>query len=309
MVFKKMLRVFGVGGPGVDTVLDRAQVRPGETLTGTVHVKGGDHEVAIEGVGLGLVARVEVESGQGEFGAVGEFARLDVCGPFRLAAGEPRDIPFAFPVPFEAPVTHVGGRSLRGMTLGVRTELAVAKAVDKGDLDVFEVHPLPSQERVLDAFAELGFAFKHADLESGRIHGLRQELPFYQEIEWRPPAELAGRIGEVELTFVADPHHLSVVLEADRRGGVFGGGGDAFGRWAFPHEVALRTDWEGEVGRWLSELAARSAHHGGHGHHHGGHSRHGGGGMVAGAAAGLVGGMVLGEVFDEAGDAFFGDEG
>src|ERR1043165_8179392 len=179
-----MLRAFGVGGPTVDTVLDRPRARPGETLTGTVHIKGGDHDVAIEGVALGLVTRVEVESGDGEFGATTEFALLSVSGPFRLAAGEPRDIPFTFTVPFEAPVTHVLGRHLRGMTLGVRTELAVAKAVDKGDLDAVEIHPLSSQERVLEAFGALGFGFKKADLERGRIHGLRQELPFYQEIEF-----------------------------------------------------------------------------------------------------------------------------
>ncbi|HEY1179420.1 MAG TPA: sporulation protein, partial [Phytomonospora sp.] len=145
-----------------------------------------------------------------------------------------------------------------------------------------------------------------ADLERGRIHGLRQELPFYQEIEFHPPRQYAGRVGEVELTFVADAHHLAVVLEADRRGGVFGGGGDAFGRWVFPHEVASRTDWEGEIGRWLDEVARRGVGHGGHGHR--GHGGMGAGGVVAGAAAGIVGGMVLGEVFDDMGDAFSGEE-
>lgn len=283
MVFKKMLRRLGVGGPSVDTVLDRGDVRPGGHLTGQVLVQGGDHDVEIEQIVLSLVTRVEVEGGDHEFNAAVEFARVTVSGPFALAAGEQRAIPFGFDVPWESPVTTVFGQHLRGMALGVRTELAVAKAVDKGDLDPLAVTPLPSQERVLDAFGQLGFSFKKADLERGRIYGLHQELPFFQEIEFHPPREYAGRVGEVELTFVADRHHLAVVLEADRRGGVFGEGGDSFGRWAFPHEVALRTDWEGEIGRWLNEVAARVPHqrHGHHGHH---------GGVAAGVAGGILGG-------------------
>ncbi|HEY1179659.1 MAG TPA: sporulation protein [Phytomonospora sp.] len=298
MVFKKMLRKLGVGGPSVDTVLDHGDVRPGEQVTGRVHVEGGDHDVAIDHVALSLVTRVEAESGDHEFHAPVEFSRQLVSGPFALAAGQRHSIPFTVEVPWETPVTRVSGQHLHGMTLGVRTELAVAKAVDKGDLDPLSVTPLPSQERVLDALGRVGFSFRKADLEHGRVYGLHQELPFFQEIEFHPPRPFAGRIGEVELTFVADRHHLAVVLEADRRGGVFGGGGDDFGRWIFPHEVALRTDWEGMVDGWLTEVASRTGHHG----------HRAGGAVVAGVAGGLVGGMVLGEVLDEIGDAFDGGE-
>lgn len=310
MVFKKMLRAFGVGGPSVDTVLDRGHVRPGEQVTGQVHIRGGDHDVDIEHIALGLVTRVEVEGHDSEYDSAVEFARVAVAGRFRLAAGELRSVPFTFGIPWETPVTTVFGQHLHGMTLGVRTELSVANAIDKGDLDPIQVVPLPSQEHVLNAFGQLGFGFRRADLERGRLHGVRQELPFYQEIEFHPPHAYAGRIGEIELTFVADPHHLAVVLEADRRGGMFGGGGDQFGRWVFPHETSLRTDWAGLLHGWLNDVAARGGHHG-HGHH-GHHGHHGDGigigGVAAGVAGGIVGGMVLGEVFDEIGDAFFGDD-
>ncbi|GIG69301.1 sporulation protein [Phytomonospora endophytica] len=302
MVFKKMLRKLGVGGPSVDTVLDHSDVRPGERVTGQVHIQGGDHDVAIEHVALSLVTRVEMEGGEHEFSAAVEFARQLASGRFALAAGQRHSIPFAIEVPWETPVTRVFGRHLHGMALGVSTELAVAKAVDKGDLDPLSVTPLVSQERVLDALGKLGFSFRKADLERGRIRGLHQELPFFQEIEFQPPHQFAGRIGEVELTFVADRHHLAVVLEADRRGGVFGGGGDDFGRWVFPHEVALRTDWEGLVDEWLTDVASRGGHHGQRG------SGFGGGAVAASVAGGLVGGMVLGEVFDEIGDVFDGDD-
>ena len=62
-----------------------------------------------------------------------------------------------------------------------------AGAPDKGDLDPVDVHPLPSQDAVLNAFGELGFLFCTADVEMGQLHGVPQELGFYQEIEFFPP--------------------------------------------------------------------------------------------------------------------------
>lgn len=313
MVFKKILQRFGVGGPSVDTVLTRPDTQPGRTLTGQVNITGGDHDVDIDHVALALVVRAEHESGDYEGNTVIPFAHLVVANGFRLASGENRSIPFEMPVPWETPITHLYGSPLRGMAVGVQTELAVAKSVDKGDLDMVNVHPLASQEAVLEAFQQLGFGFKHADVETGHIAGLRQELPFYQEIEYFPPQHFAHQMGEVELTFVADTHNLAVVLEADRRGGAFGGGGDSFGRFHVSHPDAENHDWAGGINAWLSQLAEHSAHYGHHEPHgHYEHEGHGGGvgvgGVVAGVAAGVVGGMVLGEVFDEVGDFFEGDE-
>ncbi|GLZ38811.1 sporulation protein [Actinokineospora sp. NBRC 105648] len=309
MVFKKVLRAFGVGGPTVDTVLSDSRVHPGGVLRGEVRMTGGDADSDIDYVALSLVTRVE----RGDDGvAPVEFDRAVVAGRFALPAGQPRSIPFELPVPWETPVTEVFGNHLHGMALGLRTELAVAKAVDKGDLDPLHVVPLPSQAAVLGAFGELGFRFKSADLEAGRIHGVHQQLPFFQEIEFYPPPHLARGISQVELTFVTDPEGFAVVLEADRKSGFFREGGDVFGRFHSSHHDAERTDWRQVVEQWLGQAAGRhpQQHFGGHGDHGygGGHHGPGVGGVVAGAAAGIVGGMVLGEVFDGIGDFFGGDD-
>ncbi|MGW5054136.1 sporulation protein [Actinokineospora sp. NPDC004072] len=307
MVFKKMLRALGVGGPSVDTVLSSPVAVPGGTVTGEVRMQGGEHDADIDYVALSLVTRVErSDDTQGHV----EFDRHVVAGRFPLRAGQAHAIPFQLQIPWETPVTAVGGRRLHGMALGLRTELAVAKAVDKGDLDPLQVEPLPSQAAVLAAFDRMGFAFRSADLEQGRIHGVAQHLPFFQEIEYHPPAHLARGISQVELTFITDAHGLVVVLEADKRGGLLTQGGDVYGRFAVGHAEAERTDWTARIGEWLTQTAGRRSAFGGHaGGHGGGHGLHGGAGaVVAGAAAGIVGGMVLGEVFDEIGDAIFGDD-
>lgn len=49
---------------------------------------------------------------------------------------------------------------------------------------------------------------------------------------------LRGVVQQVELTFVATPHELFVVLEADKRGGMFSSGGDAFGHFRLSHQEA-----------------------------------------------------------------------
>ncbi|MDH6460255.1 sporulation-control protein [Micromonospora sp. A200] len=309
MVFKKMLSAFGVGGPSVDTVLANPNTRPGLTLDGQVNLVGGDAPANIEQITVGLVTRVEIESGDTEYAGIMEFQRMAVSGPLQLAPKQQLSIPFQLPVPWEAPITDVYGQRLRGMTMGLRTELAIARAIDKSDLDQVNIHPLPVHERILEAFQRLGFRFKHADLERGHLRGTQQTLPFYQEIEFFAAPQYAQAVTEVELTFVTSPHGVEVILECDKRGGFLSAGHDAFGRYTVSHADADRVDWAQVVDGWLRETTSRygSLRAAGFGAPHGyGRRGHGMGGMVAGAALGVAGGLVAGEMIE---DAFEGDFG
>lgn len=324
MVFKRLLGSLGVGGPTVDTVLDPGPARPGGALTGQVHLEGGQADFDIEHITLELVARVEAEHAEGESEGVVTFERFTVGGGFRLAAGEERSVPFGVVLPWETPVTELHGQPL-GVVLGVRTELSVAGAKDKGDLDALTVGPLPVQEAVLEAFGQLGFGFRSADLEYGHIGGTGQQLPFYQEIELTPPPQYAHQVNEIEVTFLAGPAGVEVVLEADKRGGLFSDGHDALTHVTVGHHDV--RDWNAEVDGWVRQLIEHRgsyAHghgdgHGfGHGHGHGhdaGHGHRSGPGVgtavaagAAGLAVGVAGGLVAAEVVDEIGDFFEGDD-
>ncbi|MFM9493625.1 sporulation protein [Streptomyces galilaeus] len=327
MVFKRLLGSLGVGGPTVDTVLDPGAVRPGGGLSGQVHLKGGDADFDIEHISLELVARVEAEHEEGESEGVSLFERFVVGGGFRLAAGEVRSVPFSVTLPWETPITELYGQAL-GIILGVRTELAVAGAKDKGDLDQLTVGPLPVQEAILEALGQLGFGFKSADLEYGQIRGTGQQLPFYQEIELTPAPQYAHQVNEIELTFLATPGGMEVILEADKRGGLFSEGHDTVTRFTVSHDGIEYQDWNALVDGWIRQLVEHRASYGshgsheghygqrsshGHGDHHDGHRSGPGMGTVvaagaAGLAVGVVGGMVAAEVVDEVGDFFEGDE-
>jgi sporulation-control protein len=257
MVFKKMLRAMGVGGPSVETVLVNPNCRPGGYLEGQVQVIGGDHAVDVEYVAIGLITRVEVESGDSEYAADQEFHRQRLTGSFRLDPDARYEVGFRFEVPWQTPITEVYGQHLHGMTMGLTTELEVARAVDKSDLDLVAVHPLPAQERILDALLRLGFRFSRADVEHGRVHGMEQQLPFYQEIEFHPPSAYASGINQLELTFLPTPERLQVILEIDKRGGVFTEGHDAFGNFDVDYATVDQVDWAGRLDDWLRQSAGR----------------------------------------------------
>jgi sporulation-control protein len=257
MVFRRMLRAMGVGGPSVETVLSNPNCRPGGFLEGQVQIAGGEHAVDVEYLAIGLITRVEVESGDGEFHTGQEFHRQRLTGSFRLEHGARHEVAFRFDVPWQTPITEVYGQHLHGMTMGLATELEVARAVDKSDLDAVAVHPLPAQERLLDALLRLGFRFSRADVEHGRVYGVEQHLPFYQEIEFYPPSAYANGINQLELTFLPTPQRLQVILEIDKRGGLFTEGHDAFGNFTVDYAGAEQTDWTGQLDDWLRQSAQR----------------------------------------------------
>ncbi|PWW53730.1 sporulation protein [Actinokineospora spheciospongiae] len=262
-MFNRMLSAFGIGGPSVDTVLDSPHAVPGQSVTGQVRVQGGSSDAEIGQVVLSLVTRVDRggfsfghddERGDGT-----EFSRSVVQQDLRVPAGRLVSVPFRLVLPWETPITAVAGAALPGMSVGVRTELVIAGAPDKGDLDAVLVGPLPSQNEVLDAFGQLGFSFRGTGVETGHLPGVAHELGFFQELEFVPPGQFSGRVDQVELTFVATAHELRVILGADRRRGGFNSGGDTTGHLRVSHQEARATDWVSAIGAWLTRVAACSA--------------------------------------------------
>jgi sporulation-control protein len=254
-VFKKLkARVTG-GGTAVETTLRSPDTTPGGTIEGEIHVAGGEVEQEIKYLAVSISARVEVEGDDVEYDANIDVGTQRVSDDWQLAPGDERRFAFTLPVPIEMPFNVYRGRPLPGVRLGLRTELEIARSVDRGDLDPINVHPLPAQERVMDAFSALGFTLKHADLERGRLRGA--SLPFYQEVEWAPPRQYAAQFRELELTFVSRPDATDVILEVDKRGGLFTEGQDAYTRMTIAHSELERLDVEGLLQHHLQEIARK----------------------------------------------------
>ncbi|WP_431773224.1 sporulation protein [Streptomyces cucumeris] len=256
MGFKKLLASLGAGGASVETVLTEENVVPGGVVQGEVRIQGGSVAQQIEGLSVGLQARVEVEGNDQEYKQDIEFTRQQLGGAFEVQAGAVHAVQFGLEIPWETPVTTFLGRHLTGMNVGVTTELQIARAVDSGDLDPVNVHPLPAQQAILDAFGALGFRFKSADLERGHIRGTRQRLPFYQEIEFYAPEQYRG-LNQVELSFVADDREMDVVLEMDKKPGLFTEGSDSFRSFTVSLASFQETDWAAYLNQWLAEVGGK----------------------------------------------------
>ncbi|WP_432573964.1 sporulation protein [Kineococcus sp. SYSU DK005] len=254
MGLRNLAARFGAGAASVDTVLERAVAQPGGPVGGRVVVVGGSVAQDVQEVVVALQARVEVESGDSEWREDVVFGTARVGGGFTTVPGERAELPFSLQLPWQTPVTAIGGWHLRGVHVGVVTRLVIAGSVDPGDLDALTVAPLPVQQAVVDALGSLGWRFKSADVEKGRVRG--SDLPFYQELEFAPPARVRG-VNELEVTFLADPHGVDVVLEADRRGGLFTEGRDVVSRLRLSHADTDRSRVAAALEAAVRELGSR----------------------------------------------------
>ena len=240
---------FDGDGPAVTTILDNPSVRPGGVLRGHV-VVAAEEDVTIDRAVLSLVTEVD-----GGFPI--DFHRVAVAGPFAVLGGWGRTVPFSVPVPWQTPVTHLPGRMvpaqpLPGASVALRTDLTITDVSDASYGVPVYVHPLPVQERILDAFAGAGFGFRHSVLRRGRIPRVRQQVPLYQEIGLWPPSDYAGLVTELEVIFLADPAGVDVILGLDRWANLVTHERPGVARFRVTHDVTA-TDWDRVVKGWVRD--------------------------------------------------------
>ncbi|ONM46111.1 sporulation protein [Nocardia donostiensis] len=255
-MFKKLLAAVGVGGAEVETELFGAGVQPGGVLQGVIRLRGGQTAQRVTSVDVELVTRVEVEHDDGEYVGEAGFGRVRVQGGFELNPGASLEFPFGLRAPMETPITFYNNRHLPGTSVAVRTVVDLNGGVDAKDTDPIGVGALPAQHVILDAVERWGFGLRSADVESGRVSGTPQQLPFYQEIEFAPSPRFP-RINQLEVTFVAVEHGMSVVMEADKRGGLLSAGRDSFDALWVDFAAMGQVDWVAAVGQRLERLASR----------------------------------------------------
>ncbi|MBA8973512.1 hypothetical protein BJ962_000003 [Streptomyces aureorectus] len=119
------------------------------------------------------------------------------------------------------------------------------------------MHPLPRRKAILDAFIQLGFRFKNADMERGHIRGTRQKLPFYQEIEFLPPQQYRGtEPGRAELRRRRTGHGTSCG-DGQEAGSVQRGQRTTFRSFQVGLNDYQGTDWTAYLNQWLSEVGSK----------------------------------------------------
>ncbi|HET6291120.1 MAG TPA: sporulation protein [Amycolatopsis sp.] len=261
-MFQKVLATFGSGGAKIDARLLDRTVSPGRPLRGEILLLGGEVDQEINNLSVRLLARVTLPDERHPGVEDLEFGVQQLAGSERIAPGQQIRLPFEVALPWETPISSVFGKPLNGMAVGVQTSLDIANSVtDPVDVDGAAIEPLPAQKRILDAFSRIGFVFREAVLERGRINGAIQQLPFFQEIRFTPSPRFAPAFTSVAVTFLSSPSETQVVLEVTKRvrvskSGGFGGRGQEFlGLFKVDHAALERVQWEPQLEGWLHEVA------------------------------------------------------
>ncbi|MEU1957083.1 sporulation protein [Nocardia rhamnosiphila] len=253
-MFRTLLGALGAHTAEVETELSTPGVQPGQAMHGIIRMRCHDRPIRVKGVAVELITRAEREYDDGEALVDMAFARQPVFGPFELLPGYPLEGRFELLAPWETPLTFYNGRHLHGTAVAVRTRVDVDGGFDATDTDPIGVGALPPQHVVLAAVEAWGFGLRHADVEAGRVDRIPHSLPFFQEIEFGPSPRFP-RLNQLEVTFLADPHGMYVVIEADKRAALFAPGRDVMDTIRVDFATFDQVDWVEVIGRRLHAMA------------------------------------------------------
>ncbi|WP_459545234.1 sporulation protein [Nocardia sp. X0981] len=252
-MFRTLLGALGTNTAEVETELFTPGVQPGQPVQGVIRMRCHERPARIKGVAVELITRAEREYDEGEQMVDLAFAQQPVFGPFELLPGYPLEGRFELVTPWETPITFYNGRHLAGTAVAVRTRVDVEGGFDAADTDPIGVGALPAQHVLLAAVEAWGFGLRHADVEAGRVDRIPHRLPFFQEIEFGPSPRFPG-LNQLEVTFLADPQGMYVVLEADKRALLFAPGRDVLDAIRVDFATFEQVNWVEVLGQRLHLL-------------------------------------------------------
>ncbi|MEW9669023.1 sporulation protein [Ammoniphilus sp. 3BR4] len=283
-MFKKFMAKMGIGSAKVDLVLDKRDYDLGELVQGQFRIEGGSVEQKINKLDVDLVLRMYVKGK--EYSHL--VSSIPVTSGFIIQAGERKELPFTYELPYTLPLSR------GGVTYSFQTRLDIAAGVDNLDQDVIQVHAPKKFNQLIEAFGTLGFREK---MDSGKFNGYTQEFELF------PTTFFKDQLSEAEFEAAIDAHGIRILLELDLLPSRFGLGEKEIKREVyFSNEQLndaealshlLRNVMEEMINNPAQYSASRYASsHTGYGHRHGG----GLAGAMGGFAAGMLGGMLLSDL-------------
>lgn len=150
-MFETLLSRIGIGAATVDTVLTQSEVVRGEMMNGEIRLVGGKAPQVIHRIELELMTRYRQDLHEGSTAYDLSIKHFSLAGEFTLSAGEHKVIPFETLVPIQTPI------SLGPTSVWLNTDLDVPWAVDPKDVDPLTILPEPASQKLLGAFAGLGY--------------------------------------------------------------------------------------------------------------------------------------------------------
>ena len=216
-MFKKLFARVGIGAAKVDAVLDTDHFSPGGRVEGEILISGGAVEQEVAAITLKLMTVAKEEGEDMDFESGHAIAEYRVTDAFTLQPGDEKQMPFAFDLHPETPITVLDVANNR-CKVWLETALDIEMAMDPTDRDYLNIHPSPVMAHFIAAMEDNGFKMVKADVEKGylRGRGFESASGCYQELEFKPRGFGFSRIQEVELSFIPEGGRTHVLVEIDR---------------------------------------------------------------------------------------------
>ncbi|GAA3507405.1 sporulation protein [Streptomyces showdoensis] len=244
----------GAEAPEIDAVITTVDARPGEWVKGELVLRGGGTGLAIDRFDLRVTAKCLTWQG---ISREVDVARLRPAGfenAADVAPGGEHRIRFSGRLPWECPVTELGGRST-GVDLSVVTTVRSRGDDVVKDIDFLHVAAPPLHEAVMDAFFAEGYSRVEARLTDDRIPNVAQRRDYLQTYYLEDPSRTADAFAEIEVSVLNSQVGALVLVRRHDR--------DRFGSWdqrppalSFPvahHEVG-ETDLAPRLREAMTDL-------------------------------------------------------
>lgn len=249
-------RLFGIGDPDeaveVDTQV-QGPVYPGGEVKGDVLLRGGSRDTPVEGVYLRFKVRyTRYDGDERDY----EFESTSATpSDFTLGKGAEEQLTFSARLPWEAPVSELGGRAL-GVVVSVKTRLRRDWNDDGSevDSDLLHVSALPLHEAVLDAFAEEGYYCDSAHVVGSYIPDTDQDHGFYESFVLTDRASAPGRPEQLEVVFQTNVVGALVHVRRAALDVHDWSDGPLARRFPAAHHEVGQVDWRPRVRKVLDEL-------------------------------------------------------
>ena len=97
-MLKKLSASLGIGSAKVDTIISDSALYQDDTITGIIHIFGGNVEQQIDAISLKLCTEMKVETDSGVHYQTFTLISKKINTPFLIQADEKKEIPFLIPL-------------------------------------------------------------------------------------------------------------------------------------------------------------------------------------------------------------------
>ncbi len=210
---KGLLSSIGIGAAEVDTILLKNQFVQGETIKGTVMVKGGSVEQQIDDI----YVSIQTDYKSDDTRTTVTLNKQKLSQPFTIGPNEKKEFPLSISLPRHTPLTM--GRS----KIWLETGLDIKSAIDPSDRDYIKVVPGELLAPLFQAVEQLGFRTRQIETQRAPYH-LQHIANIAQQFEYVPySGPFRGKLDEFEIVPMVEANQVTVFMEIDRRAQGLGG--------------------------------------------------------------------------------------